>query len=303
MTYTTSFAALGTTALVAVPRRDDLLRARGILVRRLDELDRACSRFRPDSELSRANARAGDWVHITPLLAEAVGAALAAARETDGLVDPTLGTQLRAAGYDRTYTLVQARDGWAFGGSAPAGGAWAKVELDGDRLRIPLGCELDLGATAKALAADGAARTIAAELDSEALVSLGGDIAVAGDREWSVRVAERHDAPLDGDGPCVALRAGGIATSSTTVRRWRTSRGDAHHVIDPRTGLPADGCWRTVTVAARTCLEANVAATAAIVLGDRAVGWLHSRGLASRLVDGDGAVVRICGWPTEADAA
>jgi thiamine biosynthesis lipoprotein len=299
VTATASFPALGTTARVVVPHRRDLLRARGILAAQLEELDRACSRFRPDSELSRANACAGDWVQVTPLLAEAVDAALTAARATDGLVDPTLGAQLRAAGYDRTFTLVEAREGWSFAPAPRRSTGWMTVELEGDRLRVPHGCELDLGATAKALAADRAARTIGAG----ALVSLGGDIAIAGNREWSIRVAERHDAPLDGDGPCVALRGGGIATSSTTARRWRTDRGEAHHLIDPRTGMPAQSCWRTVTVAAASCVEANVAATAAIVLGDAAVGWLRDRSLASRLVGTDGGVVHVCGWPAEAEAA
>ena len=305
MIPSTSFRALGTTALVATPRRADLLHARGILAAQLDELDRACSRFRDDSQLSIANAHAGERVHIGRLLADAVDAALRAARDTDGIVDPTLGAHLRAAGYDRTYALVQARDGWTFAAAPPRRATWVEVELDRSAglLRVPQGSELDLGATAKALAADHAARTIAEALDAPVLVSLGGDIAVAGDSEWTIRVAERHDAPLDGDGPLVAIRSGGIATSSTTARRWRTDRGDAHHLIDPRTGRPAQSRWRTVTVAAPSCLEANVAATAAIVLGDDATGWLRDRGLTSRLVADDGAVVHVCDWPAEADAA
>lgn len=302
MIPSTSFRALGTTALVAVPRRLDLLHARGILAAQVDELDRACSRFRPDSELSQANERAGAPVQVSPLLAGAIEAALAAARATGGIVDPTVGPQLRAAGYDRTFALVEARDGWTFR-PVPRRDTWEAVALADGELRVPEGCTLDLGATAKAQAADRAAQTIAGELASPVLVSLGGDIAVAGGAEWSIRVAETHDAPLDGDGPCIAISAGGVATSTTTARRWRTDRGDAHHLIDPRTGMPARSCWRTVTVAAPTCLEANVASTAALVLGDAGIEWLRDRGLPSRLVANDGDVVHVCGWPSEAEVA
>ena len=240
MIASTSFRALGTTALVAVPRRVDLLHARGILSAQLEELDRACSRFRADSQLSLVNRRAGELVHVGRLLADAVDAALAAARATDGLVDPTLGANMRAAGYDRTFELVQARDSWTVQPAPHCRSAWTQIEVDRttSRIRIPQGCELDLGATAKALAADRAATTIATALESPVLVSLGGDIAVAGGAEWPIRIAERHDAPLDGDGPCIALAHGGLATSSTTVRRWRTDHGDAHHLIDPKHGPP-----------------------------------------------------------------
>ncbi len=294
MTASTSFPAIGTTALVAVPDRADLLHARGILVAQLDELDRTCSRFRRDSELARL--RSGD--RASELLATYVTAALDVARDTGGIVDPTLGAQLRAAGYDRTFTLVESRDGWTFR-PAPRRVAWSSVELTDGCLHLPFGCELDLGATAKALAADRAAAAITDALQSPVLVSLGGDIATVGDRQWSVRVAER----LDGDGPCVAIGAGGIATSSITTRRWRTDRGVAHHIVDPRTGLPARSCWRTVTVVARTCLDANAAATAAIVLGGGAVTWLRERGLTARLVAADGGIVHVGSWPAAADAA
>ncbi|HEV2592809.1 MAG TPA: FAD:protein FMN transferase [Gaiellaceae bacterium] len=305
MTATTSFRALGTTALVAVPRRSDLVHARGILSAQLEELDRACSRFRPDSQLSRVNQRAGQPVRVGRLLGDAVEAAVAAARDTCGLVDPTLGANLRAAGYDRTFELVQARDSWTLQPVVHTRRAWARVELDRNAsvIRIPFGCQLDLGATAKALAADRAARTIAKALESSVLVSLGGDIAVAGEGEWPIRIAERHDAPLDGDGPRIALVYGGLATSTTTVRRWRTDHGNAHHLIDPRTGRPARTCWRTVSVAASSCLDANIAATAAMLLGENAIEWLRARNLASRLVANDGGVIHVGGWPAEAEAA
>ena len=300
-----SFAALGTTAVVATADEGALGAARRRLGALLDELDAACSRFRPDSELMQAHA-AGGMVEVSPLLARAVAAALDAAAATRGLVTPTLGASIRAAGYDRTFTLVQERGRWT-PALVPAGD-WREVVLDRRRstLRIPAGVELDLGATAKALAADEAAAAIAAELGTGVLVSLGGDVSVAGEppREgWVVRVADDHAAPLDGDGPLVSVREGGLATSSTTVRRWPTDAGTAHHLLDPRSGAPADSCWRTATVAARSCVAANVAALAAILLAAEAPSWLDAQGVHARLVATDGRVTRVGAWPDEALAA
>jgi thiamine biosynthesis lipoprotein len=308
VTARASFPALGTTAVVAVTDAAALADARSLLARELAALDRACSRFRPDSELSRANARAGRAVEVGPLLAEAVAAALDAARLTGGLVDPTLGSELRRAGYDRPFELVRARAGWRLEPGARRRSPWREVELDRERglLRVPRGSELDLGATAKAFAADRAAALIARRSGAGVLVSLGGDIAVAGDAPsggWCVQIADDHAAPLDRAGHRVAIRSGGLATSSTTVRRWRTSRGEAHHLLDPATGAPAVTPWRTVSVAAVACLDANVASTAAVVLGSGAAAWLRARLLPARLVDRDGGVVRVGGWPAEPEAA
>jgi len=307
VTSTHSFSALGTTAVVAVTTDDALARARALLELEAAELDRACSRFRTDSELVRANERAGEVVAVTETLAAAVACALDAARSTGGIVDPTLGRELRAAGYDRTFALVRARDHWTFEPRPHRRSAWPDVELDVERrlLRVPHGCELDLGATAKAFGADRAAARIADETGTGVLVSLGGDVAVAGTPPpggWPIEINDDHAAPL-GSGPCVSIRSGGLATSSTTVRRWRTDRGEAHHLLDPRTGRPAATLWRTVSVAADSCLAANVASTAAIVLGAEAASWLTGRGLPSRLVAGDGSVLRLGGWPLEAQAA
>jgi thiamine biosynthesis lipoprotein len=85
------------------------------------------------------------------------------------------------------------------------------------------------------------------------------------------------------------------------VRRWRSGEETVHHVLDPATGRPADGGWRTVSVAAATCLDANIASTAAIVRGPRAIGWLDSLGLPGRLVSDDGRVVRVAGWTADGD--
>ena len=301
---TRSFSALGTTATVVVTEPAVLDTATELLRAGLEAVDLACSRFRVDSELARVNVRAGIPVPVSPLLARAVRVALDAARASNGCVDPTLGSQLRSAGYDQTFALVRDRDTWRFAPSRARSATWKEVQFDDDErvLRVPEGIELDLGATAKALAADDAAREIAAATGAGALVSLGGDISVAGAAPaggWSVRIADDHAEPLTGHGPTIAIAAGGLATSSTVVRRWRTDQGEAHHILDPRSGRPAVTPWRTVTVTAATCVDANVAATAAVVLGGDAVAWLVAARLPARLVRRDGSEVVVGGWPSE----
>jgi thiamine biosynthesis lipoprotein len=166
--------------------------------------------------------------------------------------------------------------------------------------------ELDLGATAKALAADRAARSAADKTGAGILVSLGGDIAVAGPAPlggWPVRIADDHRASLDGPGPVVSLESGGLATSSVTVRRWRVGEDELHHILDPSTGRPAASCWRTVSVAAASCVDANTASTASVLLGEAAPAWLAGRRLPARLVAVSGEIVCIGGWPAEAGMA
>jgi thiamine biosynthesis lipoprotein len=165
---------------------------------------------------------------------------------------------------------------------------------------VPSGVRLDLGATAKALAADRAAERAAEEAGCGVLVSLGGDVATAGnapDGGWSVRIADWHAAEPSGDDEIVRIDGGGLATSSTTVRRWSRGSEQLHHLLDPATGRPADVVWRTVSVAAASCVDANIATTAAIIRGERSPAWLASLGLPARLVALDGTVVRVGGWP------
>lgn len=263
----------------------------------LAHVDRVASRFRRDSALSIANARAGKPTPVPRLLIDLVRASLNAAELTGGAVDPTVGLALRRSGYDRDIADVQPDCPEPC--SPPArGGAWPRVRLhqDAGLLTVPPGTHLDLGATAKAYVADHAATALSARYGTAIMVELGGDIAVAGHRPngWCVQVAEREG----DDGQLVLLRYGGLTTSTTTVRRWRRGGVAMHHIIDPRTGQPADGPWRTATVAAPCALAANVASTAAIVLGDAAVAWLEARGTAARLVHRDGSVHCTEAWPT-----
>jgi thiamine biosynthesis lipoprotein len=309
----TDFPALGTTAALVVTNAARLAEGRAVLARVLADVDAACSRFRDDSELMHVNARAGEAVAAGPLLLDAVDVALRAAWLTDGDVDPTLGRVLRVLGYDRDFAELT-RDAPERATEPPRAEphtvarvpGWRAVSVDrgAGTVRIPKGVELDLGATAKALAADRAAAAIRYEIGGGVLVSLGGDIAVAGDAPdggWVIRVTDDHAAGPDAPGETVSIASGGLATSSTTVRRWRRGTEELHHVVDPATGAPADGCWRTVSVAAGTCIDANIATTAAIVRGEDACDWLAARGLPARLVRHDGRVIHVAGWPVDED--
>ena len=287
------------------------------LVAMLDRVDRVASRFRADSALSIANRAAGRPTPVPRLLVDLVDAALDAAEQTAGAVDPTHGLAMHRIGYpphgfaprtalresagapeesDRDIRCVPL-DAADAPTEANGPGAWRAVRLhrESGLLTVPRGTALDLGATAKAWTADHLARALATRYATAVLVELGGDLAVAGDRPdgWCINVAEREGA----DGQLVLVRHGGLATSTTTVRAWQRAGRRMHHIVDPRTGLPAVGEWRTVSVAAPRALTANVASTRSIVRGADAVEWLTRRGLAARLVAQDGSVTTTPGWP------
>ena len=270
-------------------------------------IDVACSRFRDDSELTRFQA--GEGRHegiVSPLLAQALATAIRAAELTDGAVDPTVGTAVRNAGYTVDFDALPA-DGAPLQLRVSPVPGWRRLRLypASRRVEIDAGVEVDLGATAKALAADLAAdAALEAMQGGGVLVSLGGDVSVAGhppEDGWNIQIAEDSRAPITPDGETIAIRSGGVATSSTTVRRWRRGGVELHHIIDPATGLPAPGPWRTVSVVAGTCVDANIAATAAIVRGAEAAAWLDHAGLPARLVDRSGRMTRVGGWPAPRD--
>jgi thiamine biosynthesis lipoprotein len=295
--------ALGTTARVAVWPPDELPAALRAVDAELDRLDRQASRFRADSELSRIHLAPGPVHRLSRGLAEAVRVALVAAAWTGGLVDPTVGGALVALGYDRDFAAIGRGNMVAGPGPCRAPG-WNSVSLDGAVLRLPNGVCLDLGATAKGLGADRAAAAAGrAAASGGVLVSLGGDIAVAGRPPlggWPVTVGDGSDPGSDpglGPGQVIRLARGGLATSSVTGRRWQWAGRLVHHIIDPRTGFPADGPWRTASVAAASCAKANAASTAAIVAGRDAEAWLARTGLPARLTSYDGEVRLMGGWP------
>lgn len=291
--------------------------------------EQALSRFRPDSELARLNRRAGvGWAGVSPTLWAALLTALDAARASDGLVTPTVLDALERAGYDRDFAALGRaaqeqghgvpaltvppaaprrhfaallrETASACGGETRAHGgpvpAWRLIAVDLERQRValPRGVRLDLAGTAKGWAAQAAAELLAA--NGPALVDAGGDIALSGPRAdgspWPVAVADprRPDAELD----LLLLRGGGVATSGRDFRRWRQGARVRHHLIDQRTGEPANSDLLAVTVVAPDLQEAEVAAKVVFLLGREAgLGWLAERQhLAALLVPERGAVVR-----------
>jgi thiamine biosynthesis lipoprotein len=299
-----AFAVFGSTAVLLVTEASALAPARALAETELAAVDLACSRFRPDSELTALNQADGAAVTVSPLFADLLAAALRAARLTDGDVDPTCAQALVGIGYDRDFAEVAVASASAYDRDVGPVPGWNSVSLDPAVLRVSLGqgAQLDLGATAKAWAADRCADLIAAQLGCGILVSLGGDIAVAGQPPadgWRVRVTDDHAAGPDAPGQTVTIAAGGLATSSTTVRTWTSGDRRVHHIIDPATGGPAQSCWRTVSVAAGTCLDANTASTAAIIRGEAALDWLNDSGLPARLVRLDGTAETTAGWPAD----
>jgi len=300
---TSQWGVWGTTVSLSVQPASALPEAREIVRRELAAMDRAANRFEPGSELSRLPWAGGRPVRVTPLFLEALETALAAAEATDGAVDPTVGGALIALGYDRDYDEVAAGlpSRPLNGLPLPAPG-WRSVVLDRRERTVTLrhGVHLDLGATAKALTCDRAAAAVARVTGAGTLLSIGGDVAVAGpvpEQGWPVAVAaDARLAPVD-EGCTVAVFSGGLASSGTTARSWWRDNWPLHDIVDPRTGWPARPVWRLVTVAARTCVEANAASTAAVVWGDEAPERLDRFGLPARLVAADGEVLELGDWP------
>lgn len=291
------FPVWGGRAVVAVSEQAGLPAALARVKRTVATFDLACSSFREDSELALLNHSPGEDVVVSRLLFDTVREAVHAARLTGGAVDPTVGRALVA------HRINPQLDEWSIRIEPVPGHTVIRMDQASYSIRLPAGVQLDLGATAKALAADIAAAAASAAAGCGVLVGLCGDIAVAGavpEGGWRIRVTDDH---RDGDAPgqTVTIEHGGLATSSVTVRRSGIGAGAVHHVIDPRTGCPAAGPWRTVSVSADSCLDANTASTAAIVFGTGALDWLERNHVPARLVAHDGSVGYTAGWPQEGD--
>lgn len=283
-----------TTARLVVGDPTALDAAEELVRAELDEIELAASRFRPDSEISRLGPGPTE---LSPLLAQLVREALEAARLTGGAVDPTVGRALVDLGYDRDIALIE-RDGRSVAVVRPAAG-WRHVQLHEHTLTLTPGVRLDLGATAKAVAADLCARLVAQTLGVGVLIAIGGDIATAGPEPedgWWVVVQDTPEDPAQRIG---LPRDCGLATSSTRHRVWTRGGRRLHHIIDPATGAPAATTWRSVSVAAPTCAEANTLSTATIVMGEAGLDWLRGRGVPARLVDARGHVHHLGAWPKE----
>jgi thiamine biosynthesis lipoprotein ApbE len=291
---------LGTTAEIALTDPGRLVEGAGLLHEEIERIDRVASRFRDDSEIAALHRHHDAEVEVSPELFEVLRVALAVAEATDGAVDPTVGAAVNRLGYDRDFSSVTEVRSGDLPAARPVPG-WRSVRLDPERrtASVPVGVRLDLGAAAKAWAADRAADRASRALRCGALVSLGGDVAVAGDvgDGFAVAVLDRCDDETGIDAETIALRSGGVATSGTTKRRWRCGGHEVHHIVDPATGLPAASPWRTVSVVAASCVGANAAATAAVVKGAAGPDWLARLGVPARLVAHDGTVTYTPSWP------
>ena len=260
------FEAMGVTVEVGGADRVTFERIQVLFAER----EAVFSRFRSGSELSRINRSDATVVEVTPVFARAVSVALAAAERTRGLVDPTLGVALEAAGYDRNFAELRPDDR-PLGPAHP--GSWRALAIVGGILFRAAGTKLDLNGVVKSMAVDDAV----ALLPGDGYVSAGGDLATRGEMDV-----------LLPSGGTVALRSGGIATSGSSRRSWIRGGELQHHLIDPRTGRPARSCWTDVTVAAGSCLAADVAARAAFILAEDGPRWLDHRGLAGSFVAPEG---------------
>jgi thiamine biosynthesis lipoprotein len=258
--------------------------------------ERTLSRFRRDSELSRLN-QCGEGV-VSPLLLQVIDAAMAAARRTHGVFDPALLPHLLAAGYDRDFAELRARATAPASQPAPATGAWRGLEVDRDRrfVRLPEGAGLDLGGIVKGMAVDAASEALDGLGIAWHAVDAGGDLRVSGVPDghdvWPTAV-EAGEATVQ-----VGLRSGALATSSVLGRRWTVDGEERHHLIDPRTGVPARSSVVSVTAAAPTCEGAEVAAKAALILGPEfGPALLVSLAPAGLLTLDSGRRIAVGGWP------
>ena len=265
----------------------------------LEAFDAACNRFRDDSELSRLNEGHGATMSISPTLELALEAALRASNATGQMVDPTVLPALLALGYDRDYDELIDDESIPERAAVPSIGP-SSIHLNVIEHTVTLDppSRLDLGASAKALVVDLVADDVAAS--GGVVVELGGDVAVRGegpDGPWVIAVSD--SLVLDGLEPRVAFRHGGIATSSSTTRTWRSGGRIVNHIVDPRTGQSANGLYTTATVSASDCVLANAFATAALLWNEEASYHIAQAGWSARLVRRDGDIEFVGGWPTD----
>lgn len=295
------FSIWGTSVVLGTTDPSRVKPARAILDEELAKIEQAASRFRPGTEILALNEAAGTGpVAISETMVDLIECAITADMATGGACDPTVADSLVTLGYDRDFD--QLGDAGIDLTARPAPGT-SGIVLDraAGTVSLPTSVHLDLGATAKARAADLCASRIADAFGCGALVDIGGDLRTAGPPPpdgWQIGISlEARSGKLDSVDEVIAVTAGAIASSSTGVRTWRGGDAMLHHIIDPVTGWPTTTPWTMVTVAAGTCVEANGLSTASLVWGEDALFELPQRSVAARLVRADGTVERIGGWP------
>ena len=281
-----AFRAMGTSCRVLV-YGDAAAELAELGRRRVELLEERWSRFRPDSELNRLCARAGDGpVEVSSDLATLVAVMREAWEWTDGLFDPTVLRAMCDLGYDADFATVVARQAVNCVVPTPCPGmaevdVFIQDEADRGLVTLPAGVGIDPGALGKGLAADIVVDELMSAGPRGVLVDLGGDIVLAGapdDDAWSIAIAdERRSGVLDVFTWMPPVSHLAVATSSTMRRRWADGR---HHVIDPRTGDVARGDLAQATVVAAQGWQAEAAATCALILGSEAgTAWLDEREL------------------------
>lgn len=297
---TRTFRAIGTTATVVVQEQSIAYGAEEVLRTEIDAIDRACSRFRPDSELEHLHANSGRPLKVSSLLFEALQVAYAVAERTQGAVDPTVGNAMAQLGYDRDFDQIEPLSSPPVILGPVAGFMRLELNARSNTVRIPRGVRLDLGASAKALVADRSADRIAEMTGTGVLVSIGGDVAASGPpppQGWPIGIAIESSTPVDDVDEVVAIRGGGLASSSTAVRTWMAGSKRVNHIVDPSTGNCVTSYWKLVSATGSTCVEANGLSTAAVVWGSHALDRLGAFDRAVRLVRHDGTVVTMGPWP------
>ena len=289
---------MGTTVSMLLPERQG---EQGMqIVRTLfTEWEQTLSRFLPDSELSRLNRRAGTPTAVSDLLYAVLATALTAAQASQGVYDPSLLDQLEQVGYDRTFDDLPAIQ---FSPIIPGepGGGWRGIRVNplSGYVTFPAGIKLDFGGIAKGMAVDAALEQLRQSGVSSALVNAGGDLAVLGlppaAEHWPIAVPGREGFWT------IPLHHGAVATSGIAHRHWWQRQTLRHHLLDPRTGLPAQsGLW-SVTVVADRCEQAEVAAKVAFILGSRqGVEFLRKQQIAGLLVREDGTWETVEPWPVQ----
>jgi thiamine biosynthesis lipoprotein len=268
------FRAMGCEVVVGGALERELVAIRRLFC----EQEKTFSRFVVGSELNRVNASQEEAVIVSHAFARALRQALETARATAGLVDPTIGAAIVAAGYDRDFAQLH---------SDPRppefvrAGRWRAVRVLGRIVLRPAGVLLDLNGVVKGLTVDDALALVS----GSGFVSAGGDLAVSGD----------HVVALPAGG-MITVRAGGLATSGMTSRTWSRGGRLQHHLIDPRTARPSDSRWREVTASGADCLTADIAAKTAFLLDGEGPAWLDRQGLAGRFLSRHGGTLVNDAW-------
>ena len=302
MVWDLRFRAMGTRAHVLIEGPPELL---PLACREIGRLDRLWSRFIAESDVSRLNRSAGAPIEVAPVTIELIARAAEGWRITEGLFDPTLLTELVAAGYDRDFDDVRANGGGAAPAAAPRrpSGPELPVSVDAksSTALVAAGVGFDSGGIGKGLGADLVCAALRREGATAAVVNLGGDLRALSaptGGPWKVGL----DNPFDPAGPSpvqLVLRDRALATSTSLVRRWRQHGEERHHLIDPRTGRPCESDVASVSVIAEHGWLAEVLAKAALLVGlDGAVSLLAANAATGLLVDWRGRVHPVPGIQT-----